>query len=75
MQTIIAGKRGREKRMRHKLVSIVVPCYNLAKYIIECLNSIHEQSYSPLEVIVVDDGSSDNSSKIIEKFINEFGGV
>ena len=60
--------------MEHKLVSIVVPCYNLAKYIMECLNSIHEQSYFPLEVIIVDDGSSDNSRMIIEKFINEFGG-
>ncbi len=60
--------------MNHKLVSIVVPCYNLAKYIMECLNSIHEQSYSPLEVIIVDDGSSDDSSMIIDSFINKIGG-
>lgn len=62
------------KSMNHKLVSIVVPCYNLAKYIMECLNSIHEQSYSPLEVIIVDDGSSDDSSMIIDSFINKIGG-
>lgn len=61
--------------MSRKLVSIVVPCYNLAKYIMECLNSIHEQSYSLLEVIVVDDGSSDNSRMIVEKFIDERGGT
>lgn len=46
-------------------VSVIVTCYNHEKYIESCLLSIFEQTYSNIELYVIDDGSSDNSIKII----------
>lgn len=49
-------------------VSVVVPVYNVEKYLSKCLESICEQTYPFLEVIVVDDSSPDNSGAIADKF-------
>lgn len=49
-------------------VSIVVPIYNVSKYLDKCLSSICNQSYINLEIILVDDGSTDNSSQICDKY-------
>lgn len=49
-------------------VSIVVPIYNVEKYLNECLKSIQKQTLKDIEVICVDDGSKDNSLKIAEKY-------
>lgn len=54
-----------------KKISIIIPVYNAEKYIGKCLNSIKKQTYSNYEIIIVDDGSKDNSLKICEKFKNE----
>ena len=51
--------------MNTPLVSIIVPVYNTEKYICECLHSLIQQSYSHIEIIAVDDGSTDNSLKIL----------
>ena len=51
-----------------KIISVVIPCYNVEKYIEECLNSICRQTYSDLEIICVDDGSTDSTVKIIENY-------
>lgn len=49
------------------LVSVVVPCYNHASYIKDCIKSIIDQDYKAIELIVIDDGSTDDSvSKILE---------
>ena len=50
-----------------KLVSIVIPVYNAAEYLDLCLQSIIKQTYQRLEIIVVNDGSTDKSYKIIKK--------
>ena len=50
------------------LISIIIPVYNASKYIDKCLKSIIEQTYKTLEIIVIDDGSTDNSTNIIKKF-------
>jgi glycosyltransferase involved in cell wall biosynthesis len=54
--------------MPDNLVSIIVPVYNVAPYIKKCLQSILDQTYPNFEVIVVDDGSPDNSLQIVEAF-------
>ncbi len=57
--------------MDKPLVSVVVPVYNGEKYIEETLNSLKNQTYKNIEVIMVDDISTDNSVQILEKFSNE----
>ena len=54
--------------MDRPLVSIVVPIYNTEDYLEECIDSILEQTYRNLQVILVDDGSSDGCGKIIEQY-------
>ena len=49
-------------------ISIIVPIYNCEKYLAKCLDSIIRQDYSNLEVILINDGSSDNSKSICEEF-------
>jgi len=49
-------------------VSVIIPCYNAARYIGETLESVRQQTWPDLEVIVVDDGSTDGSSRIVESF-------
>ena len=57
-------------RLMQKIdVSIIVPVYNLEKYILKCLESLVGQTYKSYEVIIVDDGSVDGSAKIITDFI------
>ena len=51
-----------------KKVSVIVPAYNAEKYLGECLNSICEQSYQALEIIVIDDGSNDATASIIRNY-------
>lgn len=53
-----------------KKISIIIPNYNNEKYILECLNSILSQDYLNKEIIIVDDGSTDGSLKIIEDFVS-----
>ena len=48
--------------------SIIVPIYNVEKYIEKCLQSIKDQTFKNFEVIMVDDGSTDNSNKIMKLF-------
>lgn len=53
-------------------VSVIVPVYNVEQYIKKCLNSLVEQTLDDLEIIIVNDGSKDNSKEIIEKFIEKY---
>ncbi len=49
------------------LISIIIPAYNIESYIENCLNSVCEQSYQNIEVIAVDDGSTDQTGRIIDR--------
>ncbi len=49
-------------------VSVVIPCFDAAPYIRDALDSVLAQSHSPIEVVVVDDGSSDESANIAESY-------
>lgn len=55
--------------MNSKKVTIIIPMYNSEKYVIKTLNSIKNQTYQNIEVIVVDDSSTDSSYEIVNKYI------
>ncbi|WP_147556461.1 glycosyltransferase family 2 protein [Catenibacterium mitsuokai] len=57
--------------MNNNLISVIVPVYNLENYIERCLASIQSQTYSNIEIIVVDDGSIDSSWNIINRIAKE----
>lgn len=54
-----------------KLISVVVTCYNHENYIEQCLRSIFNQTYRNLELIVLDDGSTDSSNQIIQEVLKD----
>ena len=54
-----------------KLISVVVTCYNHENYIEQCIRSIFHQTYRNIELIVLDDGSTDNSNEIIQEVLKD----
>lgn len=50
------------------LISVIVPVYNVEKYLDKCINSLINQSYKKLEIILIDDGSTDNCGKICDEY-------
>lgn len=57
--------------MNYPKVSIIVPVYNVEKYLSKCLNSLINQTLREIEILCVDDGSTDNSAKILENFVQK----
>ncbi|HEY3307942.1 MAG TPA: glycosyltransferase [Desulfuromonadaceae bacterium] len=54
--------------MNHPLVSVLIPLYNHARFIVQCLDSILEDSYPNKEIIIIDDGSRDSSASLVRKW-------
>ncbi len=54
------------KNKNFPLLSVIIPVYNAEKHIEKCIQSIYTQSYQPIEIILIDDGSTDNSGAIAE---------
>lgn len=54
-------------------LSIIVPVYNVEKYIDKCLYSLANQTLDNIEIIIVNDGSTDNSQNVIDKYVSENG--
>lgn len=52
----------------NKLITIIIPIYNSEKYLDQCIESVISQNYKELEIILINDGSADNSLKIINKY-------
>ena len=49
-------------------ISIIVPVYNGEKYIQECIDSLLKQTYNKIEIIIIDDGSTESTNSILKKY-------
>lgn len=58
--------------LKRSMVSVIVPVYNVEKYMEECVDSILAQSYSNIEIILVDDGSTDHSGEICDRYATKY---
>ncbi|HFI0161282.1 TPA: glycosyltransferase [Streptococcus suis] len=63
------------KKIKEELVSVIVPVYNVEKYLSQCLDSIIHQTYKNLEIILVNDGSTDGSGKICDDYAAKDGRI
>ena len=59
----------------NKKVSIIIPCFNQGKYIKEAIESALNQTYKNIEIVCVNDGSSDNSSEIIKEMVDKYKNI
>ena len=50
------------------MISVIVPVYNVEPYVRKCLDSVINQTYRDLEILVIDDGSTDGSSRICDEY-------
>jgi len=58
--------------MNEYKVSIVVPVYNVEKYLEQCLESLVKQTYHNIEIVIVNDGATDNSQQIINRYCQNY---
>lgn len=58
--------------MKDDLISILIPCFNAEQFLVDCLEALINQSYQNIEVIIVNDGSTDNSENIIDSYVTKF---
>lgn len=55
--------------MKNDLISVIVPVYNIETYVSECIESIRKQTYENLQIILIDDGSTDQSGNICDRYL------
>jgi len=58
-------------KSEQKKVSIIIPYYNTMDFVEECLKSVIDQTYTNLEIIIINDGSDDKNTQALEKLIND----
>ena len=56
--------------MKNPLVSVIIPVFNGEDFLAEAIQSVKDQSYTPTEIIIVDDGSTDESGNVAKAFTN-----
>lgn len=58
-----------DKKVLNEKVSVIIPTYNRAKYVIEALESVLNQTYKNYEIVIVDDGSTDNTREVLRQYL------
>lgn len=61
--------------LQEPLVSVIIPVYNVEEYLKECIDSVLYQTYNNIEIIAVNDGSTDNSSNILNQYSQRFENI
>ncbi len=56
-----------EDEMENQKISVIIPVYNTKEYLEDCVNSVLEQTWTKIEVILIDDGSKDGSKELCEE--------
>lgn len=56
-------------------VSVIIPCYNQGEYIQDAINFVLQQTYKDIEIVCVNDGSTDDSGKIIKSFAKKYKNI
>ena len=56
----------------NSLISLIIPVYNISRYLERCMNSIIQQSYKNIEIILIDDDSTDNSVQICDVICSKY---
>lgn len=62
-------------RTERPAITVIVPVYNVAAYLPQCLDSLLQQSFRDFEIVIVDDGSTDGSARIIERYASRHAGL
>ena len=60
---------------QERLVSIIVPVFNVENYLKECVDSILRQDYADIEILLIDDGSTDNSGKLCDEYAQNYSAI
>lgn len=63
--------KGKIKEIHEELISIIIPVYNVNQYLVKCLESIVNQTYTNLQIVLVDDGSTDSSGRICDDYAKQ----
>ncbi len=61
--------------MKVPLVSVIIPAYNAEKYIGKCLDSVLVQTMDDFEVLVINDGSTDNTNAVVKEYVKKHGRI
>ncbi|MBK6510381.1 MAG: glycosyltransferase family 2 protein [Haliea sp.] len=56
--------------MHNPLISVIIPSYNCGKYLVEAIESVLSQDYPRIELIVIDDGSTDDSQQLLRAYVD-----